>query len=71
MKNPKLHNEAMQKRDENFLSTRKNAYMVPFFNFLYYFGYFPFKVVFDADADKYFIKTHAVQQVRKVTELAV
>ncbi len=66
MKNSKLQNQALHGIEDHFQSSGKNAYIVPFFNFLYYIGYFPFKVAFDTDTDKYFIKTHGVQQVRKI-----
>ncbi len=52
---------------ENALhSNGRNVYMVPFFNLLYYLGYFPIKFHFDKEKDKYFIKTHRVQKVSKL-----
>lgn len=51
--------------EEIFHSKGRNVYMVPFFNLLYYLGYFPIKFNFDKEKDKYFIKTHPIQNVSK------
>lgn len=63
METQKLQNKAMEELKDPYYSTGKNVYLVPFINFLYYFGYCPFKVCFDEETDKYCIKTHGVQQV--------
>lgn len=56
----------IEKFADRVCSTSKNVFLVPFFNFLYYFGYSPFKIKFDKDSNKYDIKTHTVQQVSQV-----
>lgn len=50
---------------EALKSKGRNVYMVPFFNLLYYLGYFPIKFHLDKKKDQYFIQTHRVQQVSK------